>query len=253
MRVLVTRPERQASSMIAGLRAVGAEPVAFPATRIETAADGGAALRRAASSVGGFDRIVLSSANGVEWLFAALQEAGTVAEARGLRFACVGPGTAAALRAVGVDPEMVADRHVAEGLVEALAAADVAGQRILLPQAAGARSVLAEGLRGLGAAVEAVEAYRSVADGRGAGEVRERLDRGEIEAVTFTAPSTVERYVEVLGADAGAALVAVIGPVTAAAAASLGLPAQVVAERHTVAGLIDALVEHYNNSSTTKS
>jgi len=76
--------------------------------------------------------------------------------------------------------------------------------------------------------------------------VRERLDRGEIGAVTFTSPSTVERFVEVLGADAGGALIAVIGPVTAEAATSRGLPPQVVARQHTMAGLIEALIEHYN-------
>ena len=253
VRVLVTRPERQAASMMARLRAEGAEPVAFPATRIEAPADGGAALRRATASIAAFDWVVLSSANAVESLFAALREAGTVGEAGAARFACVGPGTGAALRGRGVEPALVAERHVAEGLVEALAAAALSGRRVLLPQAAGARLVLAQGLRELGAYVEAVEAYRSVADGRGAGEVRERLDRGEIEVITFTAPSTVERYVDVLGADAGAGLVAVIGPVTAQAATSLGLPPRIVARQHTVTGLIDALVEHYNNSSTTKS
>jgi uroporphyrinogen III methyltransferase / synthase len=249
----VTRPERQAAGMMTGLRAVGAEPVAFPATRIEAPQDGGAALRAAVADLAGFDWVVLSSANGVERLFAALADVGPPGGVEGVRFACVGPGTAAALRMAGFEPELVADRHVAEGLVAGMAALRPAGARVLLPQAAGARPVLVEGLRGLGARVEAVEAYRSVADGRGAGEVRERIDRGEIGVITFTAPSTVERFVEVLGADAGGAVVAVIGPVTAQAAASLGLPPQVVAGQHTVAGLIEALVEHYNNPSTTKS
>ena len=252
VRVLVTRPARQAAGMIQALEAAGAEVVAFPATRIEAPADGGAALREAAARIGSFDWVVLSSANGVERLQAALAEAGT-ARAPTTRFACVGPATAAALAEAGMEAAVVADRHVAEGLVEALRETVVHGARVLLPQAAGARPVLAEGLSGLGAEVEVVQAYRSVTDGRGAGEVRERLERGEIGVVTFTSPSTVERFAEVLGTDAGGALIAVIGPVTAEAAASLGLPPRVVARQHTVSGLIEALVEHFNNSSTTKS
>lgn len=238
--------------MTARLRALGAEVVGFPATRIEVASDGGAALGEAAGRLGEFDWVVVSSANGVERLLAAAEVAGTRGAAGVPGWACIGPGTAAALRKAGIEPLVVAERHVAEGLVEALSGRDLAGARVLLPQAAGARTVLAEGLRAAGALVEAVEAYRSVADGRGAGEVRERLDRGEIDAITFTSPSAVERFAEVMGPRTGGGVVAVIGPVTAAAAGSLGLPPAIVARRHTVPGLIEALVEHFNNPSTTK-
>ena len=252
VRVLVTRPERQAGGMAAALRALGAEVVAFPATRIEAPSDGGAGLRAAVARLREFDWVVVSSANGVERVLAAADETGTRVEAGRPSWACVGPATASALAGHGIEASVIAERHVAEGLIEALSAVGLAGARVLLPQAAGARAVLREGLQAAGATVEAVEAYRSVADGRGAGEVRGRLDRREIDAVTFTSPSTVERFVEVIGARIGAAAVAVIGPVTAAAARSLGLAPDVVAERHTVAGLIEALVEHFNNPSRTK-
>ena len=90
-------------------------------------------------------------------------------------------------------------------------------------------------------------------DGNGAGEVRERLDRGEIDAVTFTAPSAVEQFAGVIGPEVmRGVVVAVIGPVTAEAARAAGMPPRVVAEQHTVPGLIDALVEHYTNPSRTK-
>ena len=97
-----------------------------------------------------------------------------------------------------------------------------------------------------------VEAYRAVADGRGSQEVRERLDRGEIDALTFTSSSTVERFVESVGAGTGGALVAAIGPVTAATARALGLEPAVVAEEHTIPGLIEALVEHHTTRARTK-
>ena len=251
VRVLVTRPERQAESMAAALRVAGAEPVMFPTTRIVGARDGGVALASAAASIGSFDWVVLSSANGVDRLAAALKGAGTLERAARARFAVVGPATAAALRRHGLEAAVVARRQVAEGLVDALAAVELSGSRVLLALAAGARPILRDALATRGADVVTVEAYRSIADGRGAGEVRGRLDRGEIEVVTFTSPSTVQQFAELVGADVGGALVAVIGPVTAEAAVAAGMTPQVIASQHTVPGLIDALVEHY--SSTTKS
>ena len=252
VRVLVTRPERQAADMKAALRGLGAEVVAFPATRIEGPADGGAALRAAAARLNEFGWVVVSSANGVDRMLAAAKEEGTRDTAGRPAWACVGPATAAALRTAGIEPRIVASRHVAEGLIEALSSFDLAGERVLLPLAAGARPALPEGLRELGASVEVVEAYRSVPDGRGAGDVRERLNRREIDAVTFTSPSTVARFVEMIGPDAGGAIVAVIGPVTAAAAEAAGIGSDVVARRHTTRGLIEALVEHFHHPGRTK-
>ena len=252
VRVLVTRPERQAGPMVEALRGAGAVPVAFPTTRIAEPADGGAALADAASRVEEFDWVVVSSANGVERLLAAADAAGTRAGAEGRAWACVGPGTAAALRRAGIEPRIVAERHVAEGLAEALARVDLGEARVLLPLAAGARPVLRDALLVRAAAVEAVTAYRSIADGRGAGEVRETLERGEIDVITFTSPSTVERFVEAVGARTGGARVAVIGPVTAAAARERGLRADIVAEKHSTEGLIEALVKHFDNPSRTK-
>lgn len=246
VRVLVTRPEAQAGPMLEGLRALGAEPVPFPAIRIEEPADGGAALRTAARAIDTFDWVVLGSANAAERLLAALEAARTPAAGTHARWACVGPGTAGALREAGVEPAVLAERHVAEGLLEALAREDLGGRRVLLPQAEVARPVLAEGLRTRGAEVHLVHAYRTVTDGAGARDVRERLLRGEIGAVTFTSSSSVESFVEAVGRELGGALVAVIGPVTAATARALGLAPAVVAGTHTAEGLIDALAGHYS-------
>ncbi|HEX6588418.1 MAG TPA: uroporphyrinogen-III synthase [Longimicrobiales bacterium] len=245
VRVLVTRPERQAAAMVDALRAVGAEPVLFPAIRIEAPRDGGARLREAARAIDTFDWVVLGSANAAERTLAALDEVGSPAAGTHARWACVGPGTAGALREAGIEPALIAGRHVAEGLLEAFEGEELAGRRVLLPQAEVARPVLAHGLEAAGGEVHVVHAYRTVQDAGGAREVRERLLRGEIGAVTFTASSAVAAFEAAVGADVGGAVVAVIGPVTAATAEALGLAPVVVAETHTVQGLVEALLAHY--------
>jgi uroporphyrinogen III methyltransferase / synthase len=90
-----------------------------------------------------------------------------------------------------------------------------------------------------------VEAYRSQHDEAGAAELRKQLGAGRIDAVTFTASSTVRSFLEGVGADVGRAVVAVIGPITAATAREAGLDVQIEAAEHTIPGLLRALSEHF--------
>jgi len=63
------------------------------------------------------------------------------------------------------------------------------------------------------------------------------------DVITFTSSSTVDRFVDAVGADGVPPVVACIGPVTAATAREHDLTVDVEAKVHTVAGLVDALVE----------
>ena len=75
--------------------------------------------------------------NGADLLLDRLRDARELA---GITVAAIGPGTARALRARGVEPDVVPDRAVAEGLVEALK--DVPVERVLIARAAEGRDVL---------------------------------------------------------------------------------------------------------------
>jgi uroporphyrinogen-III synthase len=87
--------------------------------------------------------------------------------------------------------------------------------------------------------VEVVDAYRTVpVDLDGAGRERAR----SADAVTFTSASSVTNFVAAAGREAVPPVVAVIGPVTAAAARELGLEVTVEAAEHSLDGLVDALV-----------
>lgn len=160
--------------------------------------------------------------------------------------AAIGPATAAALQEHGVRPDVVPARYIAEAVVEAVVAAgELAGRRVLLPRAQGAREVLPDELRARCAEVTEVEAYRSIGDARAAGELRASLARGQIDAVTFTSSSTVRHFVEAVGTDLGGAAVACIGPVTAECARTSGLGVDVVATEYTIPGLAAALQAYF--------
>ena len=118
---------------------------------------------------------------------------------------------------------------------------------MLLPRAEGARGVLVEGLRSVGAVVEEVPIYRAAPPPDLAERARAAIESG-VDAVTFTSSSTVRHLVGALDGGAaalGGVVVACIGPVTAGTAGEAGLRVDVVAREYAAPGLVTALREHY--------
>ncbi len=240
--VVITRPRHQTAALTRRLQRLGAATIALPTIEIDEPADGGAALRAAAASVGSYDWVVFTSANAVERFLPLLRDARAFGPAR---VAAIGPGTAQALAEARVVADVVPERFVAEGLLDALppppppASAGRGRGRVLLPRAAVARDVLPDGLRAAGWDVDVVEAYRT----RPARPPPEALAAvARADAIAFTSSSTVTSFVEVAGPDAVPPVVVCIGPVTAASARRLGLTVAVEAAVHTLDGLVDALV-----------
>jgi uroporphyrinogen III methyltransferase/synthase len=192
------------------------------------------------------DWVVFTSQNGVTAAWERLTALGRDARAFATAKVCaIGPATAAALAARGVRADLVPETFTTAGVLAALRAAGVAGRRVLLLRADIAPPELAEGLRAAGALVTSVAAYRTRDATHNRQELARLLAEG-VDIVTFTSSSTVMRLVEALDGDIarlGGALVAVIGPVTAAAARAAGLRVDVEAREHTIDGLVAALVE----------
>jgi uroporphyrinogen III methyltransferase / synthase len=230
--VAVTRARAQASALAARLHSLGAAVIEAPAIRVVP-------LEGPAPALDGYDLMCLTSPNGVRFLFERLAAEGRDARAlAGARVAAIGPGTAAALRERGVIADVVPERFVAEGLVEALA--EVPVRRALVARAAEARDVLPEALRERGAQVDVVALYETLP---------ELLTEAQLEAlagadyVTFTSSSTVRFFLDAVGdRRPPAARLISIGPVTSDELRAHGLEPDVEATRHDIDGLVEALV-----------
>jgi uroporphyrinogen III methyltransferase/synthase len=241
--IVVTRATQQAGTLSARLREHGARVIEMPATRI--ARIGATAVQEAIQKLGDYSWLIFTSQNAVtvfwEQLLAASRDARVLA---GLRIAAVGPATAGALLERGVAVDVLPDRFVAEGLLEALRErSDVNGTRVLYVTAKDARDVLRAGLEEMGASVDVVVAYRSIPDGKGADRLRRELERGGVDLVTVTSAASVHAFVELVGSDvARRAPIASIGRVTSAVAGQLGLEVSVEATESSVDGLVEAIV-----------
>jgi uroporphyrinogen III methyltransferase / synthase len=240
-RVVVTRARAQASGLAATLRGLGAEVVELPAIRIESRIES-EEVRKAAGALGIYELVCLTSPNGVRLLFEAIEAAGLDARAlAGVTVAAIGPGTARALAERGVLADVVPERFVAEGLIEALEDTEVSGARVLVARAAEARDVLPDALRERGAEVDVVALYETVREEPGADEIEAAQGA---DYVTFTSSSTVTNLTAALGDrfPSGARVVS-IGPITSEAVRAAGLEVDVEAARHDVDGLLTALLD----------
>lgn len=238
--VVVTRARAQASGFARTLRSLGAAVVELPAITIQPLIESDE-VNNAVLSISGYDLLCLSSPNAVELFFEALSRNGLDARAlAGVRIAAIGPGTAAALRDQRIEADIVPERSVAEGLVEALEATEVEGRKVLVARAEEARNVLPEALAGRGANVNVVALYRTVRD---TPESHSLESAGDAGWITFTSASTVENLLLAMpGGLPPAARIISIGPVTSEAIRAAGLEVAAEAGSHDLDGLLEALL-----------
>jgi uroporphyrinogen-III synthase len=202
MKVIVTRPRAQARPLVAALEALGAEVVECPLIEIERTSDDPV-------DAAGYDWLVVTSPNGADEI---------ARRGRNLpAIAAVGPGTAEALRAHGIEPAFVPRESSQDGLVREFPRP--AG-RVLLAAAEGARRRPVEELD-----ADFVPLYRT------------RLLTPEPppgDVVVLASGSAARAYAAVGG---GAPAVS-IGPETTRIAESLGLTFVAEAPTHDLAGLV---------------
>ncbi len=249
-RVLVTRAREQAEKTAAAFRARGAEPVLLPAIEIHPPKDV-EAVRQALARAGEYAWVAFTSENGVEWTWKALEalrgaRGGSRSAAR--RSPRSARGRRRRSRATGLRPDVVARESKGEGLARAMLGAMEPGDSLLLFRAQVAREVFPEALRAAGHPVDIVAVYETrPAAGPGVAQVVGELERGAIDAVTFTSAGTVESFCALVGGDAearellGRTLVGSIGPITSEALVARGLRVDATAEATTLEALLDAL------------
>ncbi|MDA0181031.1 uroporphyrinogen-III C-methyltransferase [Solirubrobacter phytolaccae] len=223
--VAVTRARAQASALAARLRELGATTVEAPAIRTQP-------LDVTLPAPRDYDLLCVTSPAGAEYLFTHLRDARDLA---GVTVAAIGPGTARELRARGVEPDVVPERAVAEGLIEALA--ELSFERVLIVRAREGRDVLPDALRER-AEVDVVALYETVAEPL-SDETREAA--GKADYLLFTSGSSVRFFAEAGGSLTGPKLVS-IGPATSDVLREHGAEPDLEADPHTPDGLIAALV-----------
>ena len=246
-RVVVTRARAQAGELSRKLEALGAKILEFPTIEILPPEDF-EPLDEAIRNLDSFDWIVFTSVNGVEAFVERLEHHGLDLRAvpRHTKVAAIGPATAKRTEEAGLRVDVTPEEYKAEALIEALAGKALEGKRVLIPRAKVAREVLPEKLREAGAEVVVPPTYESVPSSEGKEQLKELLENGEVDCVTFTASSTIENFVRTFGGATRHLLsgtrIACIGPITARTASEHGIRVDAEAEEYTIPGLVSTVV-----------
>jgi uroporphyrinogen III methyltransferase/synthase len=246
-KVLVPRTKEQAAALSDQLTSYGAVPVEVPTIAVEPPRTPQAVDRAIRGLVSGrYAWLALTSTNAVKAIREKIEELGLDSRAlAGVKVACVGEQSAAAMIAWGIRPDLIpTGEQSSEGLLADWPEYEPgydALDRVLLPRADIATETLSAGLLELGWQVDDVTAYRTVRAAPPPAETREAIKTGGFDAVLFTSSSTVRNLVGIAGKPHASSVIAVIGPQTAKTAQELGLRVDVQADSPSVAALAEGL------------
>lgn len=253
-KILVTRTKEQARAFTDLLTSFGGQSIEAPTIKVIDP-DSFENIDRAIDRLQkgpGYNWVIFTSVNGVKFFVKRLKALEKdLRILAGAKIAVIGPATAKAVKQLLINIDITPDEFVAEGLIAEFEKIGVEGQSILIPRALVARDVLPDTLRQMGAQVDVAEAYQTILDEVAGQKIRELLTAKGVDVATFTSPSTIKNFMELVGPDAGVLLegvkIAAVGPITADAIKELGLPLDIMAEEYTIPGLVDAIVKHFKN------
>jgi len=239
--------------MAAMLENAGAEVIYCPTIEV-VPPDSWSGLDEAVSRISVYNWIVFTSVNAVKLFDQRLGELGLPFSIIDPLVSCaIGPATAAALKSAGGRIDVTAADSRGEGALAAIISyaggvRSISELRFLIPRSQLALELLPTELRRLGGIVDAVDAYKTVKPDMDSQAIRRLLESRQISAITFTSPSTVDHFAELINRPNLAELlsgvvIACIGPVTAAAARNHGFHRIVQPESHHGEALARAIID----------
>jgi uroporphyrinogen III methyltransferase/synthase len=254
--IVITRAESQAAGFQAELEQYGAQVVLCPVIEV-CPLDNYERLDEAVANLYGYDWVIFTSVNGVEYFWQRLSTAGyEAAQLDHIRVCAIGEATAERLHNLQVHVDVIPDEFKAEGVFDALTryvggADKLERLNVLLPRASVARDFLPKALEAAGARVDVVPAYQTALPAKAdRGRVAAMLS-GSADCIAFTSSSTVSNLARLfdtndLSAALAGVVIACIGDVTANTAAKFGLEVDIQPDQFTVPSLARAIAEYFS-------
>ena len=256
--IVITRAQNQASEFVSELERYGANVVLCPTIEIREL-DSYERLDEAIDHLYGYDWLIFTSVNGVEYFFKRLKTANReVSDLDQLKVCAIGEATADRLHDLHVHVDVIPEEFKAEGAFNALeryvgGREALPGLNILIPRASVARDYLPKALEAAGARVDVVSVYRTV--------LPENLDRGRVAAmlsggadcIAFTSSSTVKNLARLfdtqdLSGPLAGVVIACIGDITATTAGDYGLRVKIQPQQFTIPALARAIADYFSTN-----
>ena len=244
-RIVVTRTREQAGVLSSGLAGLGADVIELPTIRIEGPQDR-LAFAEGVAHAHEYNWIVFTSPNGVDRFFEAFYAIHPDARCLGNpQIAAIGNGTAERIRSYRIGVDLLPEKFVAEGLVEAFSKLSMENLTVLWVKAEETRDVLYDGLVKQGAIVDECIAYRTVPETTDPTGAAQRLRDEGADMITFTSGSTVDHFFALGLPWPDGCVAGSIGPVTSETLRKHGVEPAFEAKTHDIPGLIRAIRKHW--------
>jgi len=194
--IAITRPPGQAGHLAGLILSAGGKPVLFPLIAIAPLADY-SRFELALAGLNHYDWAIFISSNAVQNAMPRLlDKLGSVP--KNLRFASIGPMTAAELAKFGVaDIFTPQARFDSESLLALPEMQIMANKKVMIFRGIGGRDLLADTLKARGAAVDFAECYRRVNPQTNAGALSELWQNKQLHAVVITSSEAMRHLLDI--------------------------------------------------------
>ncbi|MBN8456434.1 MAG: uroporphyrinogen-III C-methyltransferase [Verrucomicrobia bacterium] len=244
-RIVVTRTREQAGELSKSLRDLGADVIELPTIRIEAPQDR-QGFAEMVSGAHEYDWLVFTSPNGVERFFDAFFAAYPDARCLGNpKIAAIGAGTAKKIREYRFGVDLIPEKFVAEGLLDAFKKESIENLTILWIKAEETREIIGDGLAKMGAIVDECIAYRTVPETEDPTGARARLIDDGADLITFTSGSTVDHFFDLGIPWPDGCVAGSIGPITSDVLRKHGTKPAFEATKSDIPGLTAAIVKYF--------
>ncbi len=246
-KIVTTRTRHQAGQMSKLLGELGADVIEIPTIKI-TEPDDMEQFKEFVEDVHKYDWLIFTSPNGVHRFFKEFFE--KYSDARsigGVKIAAIGPGTQSAIAEYHLGVDLMPQKFVAEGLVEAFAKKQIENQTVLWVKAKESRDVISSGLSAQGAIVDICLAYQSVPETEDPTGNFARFQKEGADAITFTSASTAENFFAMSPDIPDECIIASIGPITSEALKALGEPPALEASVSTIPKFVEEIKSYFEN------
>lgn len=197
--IAITRPTAQADKLAELIAQQGGQPILFPLIAIQ-ALDDYSRFEQKLAQLARDDWAIFISSNAVQNAMPRLlDKLGRIPA--NLKFAAIGPATAAELAKFGVSDTLVpASRFDSESLLALAEMQHIAGQRIMIFRGTDGREVLADSLKARGAHVDYAECYRRVNPQRNTDVLQTLWQNAHLHAMVVTSSEAMRNLLEITDA-----------------------------------------------------
>jgi uroporphyrinogen III methyltransferase/synthase len=247
--IVTTRDADGNADFAAKIIAKGGNPVEFTTIKIKPLTQTNKFLKTL-TKIAEYDWLIFTSANGVNLFFDILQKLNKDARVlTSAKIAAIGSQTAAKLGEFAIIADFMPNVFTSKELGKQLISfANLQGKKILLLRSQLASNQLNELLEIAGAKVDNVPVYTTVTVKNKCSPLLKKIERSEIDWLTFASPSSVKGFFEQIPGElinSSNVGIASIGPVTSEQLKNLGIGVDTQATEHTTDGLLAAIENMY--------